>query len=460
MNFAKLNPLHLISGPRFRFSALIFFVSYLFSAAAVCALAPIGSPEQYQLPADMSGVHFYLITVDVGDLVYDNFGHTALRVYDENSNTDTVYNWGEFDPSDGVVAFSYNFFKGIMNYRLATYAPAQLFANYRYQQRTLWQDKINLTNPQKEILYRRLLWNLQPENVVYPYQSFDNNCTTKVRDYLDEALSGKISAHYSGITETTYRDLIETHYASVSLINFSLDILLNSNIDRPISEWEDMFLPLSLRERLLRVDSDVAENGERKMLLSDPQVIMEFGPPMIETGGYQVASIVLLVPVFLLFLMLKKIPMSYYATHSQIGLKVSSVSFRLLGLLGLLAALFSGVFGALMLGGWFVSDHLELHHNVNLLIFWPTDLLGIVVSLRWLILCKPWPMTPNNAPFIHNYLLAHVIGMLIYAVIAALELSTQSISNVALYVLPGIFLLTLLIWLVGFEPAKPKNTFF
>ena len=153
----------------------------------------INNPEIYSIPADMSGVHFYLITVDVGDAVWDNFGHTALRVFDENSNTDVVFNWGNFDIGSGAVEFSWDFFKGIMNYQLATSSPRQEFSMYRFQERTVWQDRINLTNPQKVRLYRRLMWNLEPENIVYPYQYFYDNCTTKVRDYLDEALSGRIS---------------------------------------------------------------------------------------------------------------------------------------------------------------------------------------------------------------------------------------------------------------------------
>lgn len=460
MNIARFFVLQSINRLLCRAVVLILFTGGLAATSLVSALTPLESPEQYQLPHDLSAVHFYLITVDVGDRVWDNFGHTALRVYDENSNTDTVFNWGVFDVSGGVVSFSYNFFKGIMNYRLATQAPSQEFAMYRGQQRTVWQDKINLTNPQKEILYRRLLWNIEPENVVYAYQYFFDNCTTRVRDYLDEALSGKIEAQYSGITEQTFRGQVAKHYQSVSLIAFSLDILMNSNVDRLVTEWEEMFLPMSLRSSLANIRSDVAIDGQQQMLLSDLQIIMEFPPPNIETDGYRAASITLLTPLLILFLMLKKIPMSYFATHSRIGLKVAGVNFRILGLLGLLTAMFSGIYGTLMLGSWFVSDHLDLHHNVNLLLFWPTDLLGVVVAFRWLLLCKPWPMTHNSTPFVNYYLLAHIVGMLIYAVVAVMELSIQSLDGIALYVLPGFFLFTLLIWLVGFEPAKPKNMFF
>jgi hypothetical protein len=424
------------------------------------ALESIVNPDQYSVPADLSSVHFYLITVDVGDMVWDNFGHTALRIYDENTGSDLVYNWGVFDASEGVVQFSFNFFKGIMNYSLGIHTPAQEFNMYRSQQRTLWQDKINLSNPQKEILYRRLQWNQQPENIVYPYQYFSDNCTTKVRDYLNEALAGKLAASNAGITDKTFRQQVQEHYESVALVDFSLDILMNSNLDRNVSEWEEMFLPLSLRQNLLELDSDVAINGERQKLLSDSQIIMEFSPPNVEADPNKLASITLLAPVLLMFLMMKKIPMSYFATHSRIGLKMAGLNFRILGLLGLITATFSGVYGVLMLASWFVSDHLDLHHNINLLLFWPTDIFGLLVALRWLFFCKPWPLTNNSTPFLNYYMIAHLLGMAVYAALAFFELSSQSILPIATSVVPGFALFTILVWIVGFEPAKPKTVFF
>ena len=264
--------------------AIIAITALPFNRAS--ALEPIESPDQYSLPADMNGVHFYLITVDVGNKVWDNFGHTALRVIDENTNTDVVFNWGVFRINGGPVSFSYNFFKGIMNYELGTQSPSQEFAMYRSQERSVWQDRINLTNPQKEILYRRLLWNMQPENIVYPYQYFFDNCTTRVRDYLNEALSNTIATQTSSydLPSLTFRDQVKGHYESVALIGFSLDVLMNSNIEEPLSQWDEMFLPLKLRERLYQVESDVAEDGVRNKLLSDPQEVMLFAPPKVEDG--------------------------------------------------------------------------------------------------------------------------------------------------------------------------------
>lgn len=448
------------SGNLLKLISILLLGCLLSSQLAAQPSYPALSAEDIPVPADMSAVSFYLITVDVGDAVWDNFGHTALRMYDQSSNTDLVFNWGIFDISGGPVAFSFNFFKGIMRYELDTRAPADEFAMYRDQQRSVWQDKINLTNPEKEVLYRRLVWNLEEENRTYDYLYFFNNCTTRVRDYLDEALGGKIRDQFAGTTSETFRDQVQAHYQSVSLIAFSLDVLMNSNIDRQVSEWEAMYLPLQLRESLAQVQSDVAISGRRQMLLSDHQEIISYAPPRQQADAYELASLILLAPVLFLMLMLKRIPMSYFATHSRVGLKLAPISFRLLGLLGLLTAVFSGVYGVLMLGSWFISDHLDLHHNLNLLLFWPTDLLGIVVALRWLIFCKAWPMTNNSGPFINYYILAHVLAMGAYVVIWYTGWSLQEVDDLVRHVLPGFILFTVLMWIVGFEPAKPKTMFF
>ena len=428
------------------------------SGGVMAQLPPLEQADT-ETPVDLDSLRFYLITVDVGNNVWDNFGHTALRLYDENTNTDLVFNWGVFDISGGVADFSYNFFKGVMDYRLATSSSTSEFDVYRAQGRTVWQDRLNLTNPQKEKLYRRLMWNLQAENLAYEYHYFFDNCTTRVRDYLDEALGGAISDQYSGVTEKTFRHYVREHYASTSLIGFSLDVLLNSNVDQQVSEWEDMFLPLTLRQRLQAMSSDVGGAEEVLPLLSDHQKIMEFPPPTVQPSAYQIASVGLLVPLLALLLMLKRLPMTYLATHSRISLRAAGLSFRLLGLVGVVTALFSGIFGFLMLSSWFVSDHIDTHHNFNLLLFWPTDLLGVVIAIRWLVFCRPWPMSRDSAPFIHNYLLAHVVALLAYSAAAFFQLTSQLIVDLAVHLVPGLLLFTLLIWLVGLEPARSKNIF-
>ena len=84
-------------------------------------LPEITNPQSIRLPADLSQVDFYLVTVDVGNNIWDNFGHTALRVVDRSSNSDLVFNWGLFDASVGNVTFASNFFEGYWPITISSY---------------------------------------------------------------------------------------------------------------------------------------------------------------------------------------------------------------------------------------------------------------------------------------------------------------------------------------------------
>lgn len=431
-------------------------------AAATCARSappPIPADFTVELPPDLSRVSFFLITVDVGNQVWDNFGHTALRMVDENSNTDTVFNWGLFDTRGGLLPFAVNFLRGEMIYQLGTAAPDRELALYTAQGRTVWQDRIQLNAREKAILYRRLMWNLQADNIRYPYQYFFDNCTTRVRDYLDEATGGAIQMATGEVTAHTFRDLVRYHYRSLEVVSMSLDILMNADIDRPVTGWEEMFLPSSLRTRLYQVPANTGGVEGRPMLLTDADTLVEFAPPMPQASAYPVAAGTLLTPVVLLFLFLRKVPVSYLSAPARISLGAPRFSYRLLGLLGVLTAVFSGVYGAVMLGGWFFSAHTDLYANWNLLLFWPTDLLGLVVAGRWLLFAKPWPVTHNSAPFVYNYLLAHCIAAALFVVAGLSGMTEQSILRPLMYLAPGLLLYTVLIWLVGFQQQRTRGLF-
>ena len=465
--------------PRFWWFVLVLQV-VLLAPAAVASPAdaqqlpfpPLSEADDYEVPADLDRVHFYLLTVAPGDSIWDNFGHTALRVYDENAGTDTVYNWGLFDLSGGLIPFAWEFFKGDAAYRLGRSSPAAEFGHYRSQRRSVWQDRINLTPPQKARLYRRLLWNTAPGNIEYPYHYFHDNCTTRVRDYLQEGFgddsgdtpgdapgAAPLAARFTAPASGSYREEIRRHYATAALVGFSLGIIMNGDIDRPMSQWEAMFLPLRLRDGLARTPSDVlGPDGRPLPLLSEPQTVMAFPPPRPEVEPYRLAALLLLAPTLYLLLLIRRVPPSWVA-YAGIGLKAPRVNFRVLGLLGLVTALFSGVYGSLMLAGWFLSSHQELHHNINLLLFWPTDLAGLGVALYWLATCRPWPMTRNSRPFINHYLLAHVAGMAAYVGLALSGRVAQEMDLIALYVVPGFLFYTLLIWVVGFAPVKPGSMY-
>jgi hypothetical protein len=416
-------------------------------------LPPITAQHSIRMPRNIDSVSFYLITVDVGNRVWDNFGHTALRVIDEESNTDLVFNWGLFDLSVGPVAFASNFMLGIMDYQLGVMPPNWEFGRYQQEERTIWQDRINLTRAQKETLYKRLAWNIREENLVYAYDYFFDNCTTRVRDYLNEALQGVIAEQRRALVQRTYRDEVRAHYASLPPISLSLDVLMNSNVDRRMTQWEQMFLPLQLRAQLKSLPSSVYENGRQLPLLDNPQVVMQFVPPSAKPDPYYFVA-ALALPLLLLLLSLRRSSLSSFSSTPGLTLKAPGLSFRVLGLLGALIALVSGIYGCIMLFGWLFSGHEDLHHNPNLLLFWPTDLLGFFISLRWLLAGQAVQMRSARCWMVRYYMLAHIIAALIYVIVGLTGLVAQEVLSIVLYAVPTLLLFTIVVWSAGIRPVR------
>tara|TARA_R110001592_G_scaffold271879_1_gene538442 strand:- start:163 stop:1452 length:1290 start_codon:yes stop_codon:yes gene_type:complete len=417
-------------------------------------LPEISAADSIRLPANFELVDFYLVTVDVGDQVWDNFGHTALRVVDRNTRSDLVFNWGLFDASEGNVVFASNFLKGILNYQLGVSPPSWEFGRYEREQRTVWQDKINLTNAQKETLYKRLAWNLREENIVYPYQYFFDNCTTRVRDYLNEALGGRLASENRALARSTFRDEVQSHYASIPPVAVSLDILMNGNIDRPMTQWEELFLPAQLRRELMNFPSDVLLNGQRAPMLEEPTVIMEFTPPAAKLSGYYFVGAGLLIPVVFLFLMLKRIPLSSFSSQPGFTLRAPQLSFRVMGLLTLLLSLASGIYGSIMGFGWLASAHLDLHHNLNLLLFWPTDILGVIFAVRWLIAGRSYTMSSTQHNVIILYFILHILAALGYVFVALTGMAEQDVVSLLIFVVPALIAFGVLVWNAGFSPVR------
>lgn len=434
------------------FPAACILFALLFPPAAPAQIPLSGDLSQYPEPENLDRLHFHLVTIDVGNRLWDNFGHSALRMRDEAGGADMLFNWGGFDPGGGMLGFGLRFFRGETNYRLFTVPTEQAYALYREEERSVWEERINLNNAEKARLYQRLMWNLAPENLVYAYDYFDDNCTTRLRDYLDEALDGRLRAQFAGTTGTTYRQVVQAHYASLSPVAMLLDIGMNSNIDRAMSEWESLFLPLNLRRQLARVDSDVALDGERLPLLTESTLVHEFPPPSRQWNAYAVFVLVLAAFVLWLLSTFKKPRYSrFMASPHNAPRTLFPPGYQLLGVLTLIVSVFSGALGCLMLGAWFWSGHEDLHHNFNLLLFWPTDLLGIAAALRWLLLRSPWPLDRYSAPYLNYYLLAHVLGMAVYVIIDFAGLGGQDLSNITTWLLAPMALIIVLIWRRGFR---------
>jgi hypothetical protein len=390
-----------------------------------------------QMPADLDQVDIYLHTVDVGNLIYNNFGHTALRVHDRFSGRDLVFNWGIFTFKNPIV-FGLQFYKGILNYRLGIYSYRAAMHSYELEERKVWEDRIYLTREQKEKLLERLIWNAKPENRTYAYHYFFDNCSTRIRDYLDEAMGNTIKAETElKFAPQTFRDAMNEGYSYTPGMDLFLDIAMNGNIDRLMTIWERMFHPLHMRDVFL----DMQNAGQP--MLGEPKVLVDFKRPESYPGlsfilvllGFGVPLSLLGVAFFMRQKLVRFLPLIY----------------RIFALVSLPLLAFGALVGFLMPVTWVVSAHLDLHHNANMLLFWPFDVILLVWAFAILVQGRGWQLPVRSTLFLRRYVLAHMIGTLLMPVLRLLGLIQQDVDRVIVWVLPPYMVILFLLWRVGTE---------
>lgn len=385
---------------------------------------------------DMDKVEIYLHTVNIGNMVYDNFGHTAIRVVDKRDFTDKVYNWGIFDFGESPTAFAVEFYKGNLNYKLGTYSNTHAMRIYTSDTRMVWEDQLVLSDLEKTRLLNRLAWNRRPENQYYNYQYFFDNCSTRPRDYLDEALGGDLKARYERVlSPMTFRDFVREGYQYTPGFDVLLDFGMNSNLDRNATMWETGFHPVNLRGVL----KDYSE--KERPLLANSRVIYEHKmPPAYPRLAYS---------FILLFGGVPLIPLGLWLFFQQDKVRPSKLLFRLFGGLSSIWLGIGGFFGFLMTFSWIFSGHTDLHHNANQLAFWPTDLIVWFLAFMIFVRGRPYDLSPKVYYFYRVYLMAHILVAVSLPVVSLFGLITQDVSRVSIYLLPPYVVILLLMFRVG-----------
>lgn len=193
----------------------------------------------------------YLITMGPGEELFERFGHNAIWIHDPQAPPeyqDLAFHYGLFDFGGD---FYSRFARGEMRYSMGVWDAHTTLDEYRKNDRTLWVQELRLSQSQIAQLRQFLVWNYQEANRFYPYDPYRDNCSTRVRDALDKVTGGQIRRQTQDVpTGHSYR----WHTRRIIRENIwaytGLECILGQPVDRPISQWDEMFLPDYLRRSL------------------------------------------------------------------------------------------------------------------------------------------------------------------------------------------------------------------
>ena len=222
----------------------IFILAILLGSLA-CLQAQ--TPQQKTLTED--SIRLSLLTCGPGQEIYSLFGHTAIRYEDRRRGIDVVFNYGlfNFQSSNFILRFTLgetDYQLGAMNYR-------HFLAEYQLDNRDVWEQTLNLTTEEKQKLISQLQENYRPENRVYRYNFFYDNCATRPRDQVERAVGNSLRYDDDMTTTDTgrsFRDIVHQYCEGHPWAQFGIDLCIGSKADRPISRRQMMFAPFYLKD--------------------------------------------------------------------------------------------------------------------------------------------------------------------------------------------------------------------
>lgn len=354
-------------GAQIHKSCLFVFVALLVQGATTFSSGQASFEDQ---DPDPPVLEVFLLTVGPGDAIWEKFGHNALVFQDSRDGTMMAYNWGIFDfrQHDFIMRLA----KGRMRYSMRGFPALGLIEGYRNQDRTVWSQKLNLTPDQKFELLALVRQMDSESNRYYQYDYYRDNCSTRIRDALDSVLGGGISI----VTKeqeagNTYRWHTSRLLQSDMLAYLGIQFVVGNSGDMPISIWEEMFLPLLLKEHLQSV-SNQSISGEDISILAPPEILAESSEVLQEVGRSSFLTRMLLLGSILGVVLLLS---GWGASEGFIQAR-----WILIGL-GASWSMVTGILGALLLLSWFLTDHVFWTLNENIFQANPSSLVLAIILL-------------------------------------------------------------------------------
>jgi hypothetical protein len=335
------------------------------------------------------------MTMQPGEIFFERFGHNAIVVDDPAAPSPISYNFGFFDM--GEPGFIGRFVKGDMQYMLVALPVADDLSYYREVGRGVSIQWLDLTPAQAQDIADALATNARPEHARYRYDYFTDNCSTRVRDALDRAMGGALRRQLDVRSGgETYRSESVRLASPATWMWLGFDIGLGPFADRPLSRWEDGFVPMRLAASL----REMKNTEGRPLVLSEHEVLPHTiapEPPDMPRRWWPwlVAGLVLAVAA------------RWLATHRP----------RVLGAMALPFWTVCGVLGLVLAFIWCCTVHRAGWANHNLLVFSPLCLLLVPGA---------WAMLRGRAPsrFHMGVRIAIVMGGML-ALFLQLPASTQ-----------------------------------
>ena len=377
----------------------------------LCTWCSLGAVEHDSL-------QFSLLTCEPGTQVYELFGHTAIRCRNFTKGTDVVYNFGMFDFN--TPNFVMRFVRGETDYQLGVIPFKRFEWEYAMRGSAVKEQILGLKDYETRWLDTLLSINYLPENRVYRYNYFYDNCTSRARDCIEMSLNGSVM-YPPGVKGATFRDWVRRCTKDHPWTDFGINLCLGAEADRPISSRSQMFLPENLRQAMSHATVHGGGSSSiRKLVKSEVEILPSMSDEEEESDSFPLTPM----QTVLILLALVLVCSWYEWKHRRVWWGVDVLLFLIQGLAGCLIAFL-----------FFFSVHPTVGSNYLLIIFNPLPLIGLPWMINSVRKGKICPYDIGNATILTLFisflpLIPQKISLVIVPL--ALNLLVRSVLHLAI----------------------------
>ena len=302
-----------------------------------------------------------VLTCTPGSLVYELYGHTAIRVRELGLHeSDWVFNYGTFTFQQPH--FMWRFVLGETDYELSVVPYNLFYEAYVREGRGIDEQVLRLTSAEAASVRDALAENLDPKNSVYRYNFFYDNCTTRAIDKVTAPVKNHLK--WGGVDTTkTLRDIVHEFSAISPWNRFGQDLLLGAEADQPADLAKQEFAPVYaehfLDQAQLTIDGKVVPFVKANLTLLPAQAETEkpfFITPMWAFGILLAFTIVLIA--------IEEKRGKYYWQYDMVLM------------------LAQGLVGCIITFLFFFSSHPAVGSNYLIILFNPLPLIGFAWYIK------------------------------------------------------------------------------
>jgi hypothetical protein len=373
--------------------------NYLFLLFFLLLIKPLQAQVQLSVYSEIS-----IVTAGPGSVLYEAFGHSAIRIKDPVLQLDLIYNYGIFDFN--TPDFYTNFTKGNLLYKLARYDFKYFLASYKKDKRWVKQQVLNLNQQQKQAFLIYLENNALPENATYFYDPYFNNCATILRDITSTILKDQVIFSDNNLNKNlSFRQLMDKEIPWNTWGSFGINFILGSKLDTKPDFKQYMYLPDYVYS--IFKNSTLFVKNQPKSLVKREDILLDYK---------ELEQKISIFSPFLIFSIISFIGIFFTYRDYKKKKRTKWLDFTLLFV--------TGTLGIVVIFLWFFSDHSTTPNNFNFLwAFAPNVFIAFLV------------LKQHPKKWLHTYFKFLIFMLGLIPVFWVLEIQLFPISTIPLLIL-------------------------